>query len=324
MTIEMSGNKERIPLAAIVGPTAVGKTALALELAEKMGAEIVSADSRLLYRGMDIGTAKPSPEEQARVRHHLVDVANPNEVWSLEVFLRAAGTAIEDIWQRGRLPILTGGTGQYVRAILESWSGPKVPPNPQMRLALESWADEVTPAGLHERLRILDPLAAQAIEPNNLRRTVRALEVILSSGRLFSEQRRRDPNPYEVFLVGLWRPRQELYARIDRRIEDMVSGGFVDEVQALRSAGYSCELATFSAIGYQEMCAYLTGRLTLEDAITQMKRRTRNFVRRQANWFKMEDPNIHWFEAGKPDTVSQVEAAVRAWQNEKFSESKKT
>ncbi len=302
----------RLPAVAIVGPTGVGKTALAIQLARRLDAEIVSADSRLLYRGMDIGTAKPSPAERALVPHHLIDVADPDEVWSLAMYLSAAHRAIRQIHRRGRLPLIVGGTGQYLRSLCQGWRPPAVEPLPQLRQALENWARQITPAGLHQRLRALDPQAAEAIDPRNLRRTVRALEVILSSGVRVSQQRCQVRPPYRILQLGLTLPRAELYRRIDERIEQMIAAGLVDEVATLLQQGYSPELPSFSAIGYGEISAYLQGKISLDEAIRQMKRQTRIYVRRQANWFSPNDASILWFDAGAA-AAEQMEAVIRAW-----------
>ena len=302
----------RPPLVVIVGPTAVGKTEISIQLAERLAGEVVSADSRLFYRGMDVGTAKPAPSQRARVPHHLIDVADPDQVWSLALFQEAAYQAIAEIHARGRLPFLVGGTGQYVRAITDGWVIPKVGSNPRLRKALENWAAEVGPAGLYERLAVLDPKAAAKIDYRNLRRTVRALEVILRSGQPFSAQRRKESPPYRSLQVGLNRPRKELYARIDARIDSMLAEGLVEEVRELLSQGYSPDLPTLSAIGYREIVAYLKGKTSLQEAVKLIKRHSRQFVRRQANWFKEDDPNIHWFRV-KPDTVAEIERLVRSW-----------
>lgn len=298
------------PLVVIVGPTAVGKTEIALRLAERLGGEIISADSRLFYRGMDIGTAKPTSEEMARVPHHLVDVADPDETWSLAVFQQAAQQAIQAVHRSDRLPFLVGGTGQYMRAVMEGWEIPPQEPDTALREALERWAQEVGPDGLHARLAVVDPQAAEKIDPPNVRRTIRALEVVFRTGRKFSEQRLRSASPYSLLIVGLKRPRTELYQRVDQRIEAMLASGFLDEVRRLLEKGYSLDLPTMSAIGYREMVAHLQGEMTLEEAVTQMKRLTRRFVRHQANWFNERDPNIHWFEVG-PSTVAEIENLIR-------------
>ena len=301
-----------LQIVVLVGPTAVGKTALSLELAERLNAEIISADSRLFYRGMDLGTAKPTPQEQARVPHHLIDRIDPDQAWSLADFQYQARQAVAGIHSRGRLPLFVGGTGQYVRALTEGWQIPRLEAVPALRLALENWATEIGAEGLHTRLAVLDPIAAAKIDYRNLRRTIRALEVTLATGRPFSAQRRRGPSPYDVLVVGLARPRPELYARIDARIEAMFQAGLVTEVQRLLESGYSPDLPAFSAIGYREVIAYLSGELNLEEAVALIKRSTRIFVRRQANWFKPDDPQIHWYPAG-PEALDQVERLARDW-----------
>jgi tRNA dimethylallyltransferase len=299
------------PLVAIVGPTAVGKTEIAIQLAERVDGEIVSADSRLLYRGMDIGTAKPSVTDRARVPHHLIDVADPDEIWSLAVFQDAAQKAIADIHSRGKLPLLVGGTGQYLRAILEGWVPPKLEARPELRKALEDWANEIGKDGLHARLTRLDPDAARTIDPRNLRRTIRALEVIFSTGIKFSESRGRIGSLYRVIQIGLTRPRAELYRRIEDRIAAMLQEGWLDEVRSLIAKGYSAELPSMSAIGYGQLIRHLHGEITIDEARAEISHATRMFVRHQANWFKKNDPNNHWFEAGNVDPVPKMEKLVR-------------
>lgn len=302
------------PLIIIVGLTAVGKTEISIHLAEGLNGEIISADSRLYYRGMDIGTAKPSASDRERVPHHLIDVADPDQVWSLAKFLRAARQSIREIHARGRLPFLVGGTGQYIRAIVEGWQVPEVHPHPQLRAILEAWAGDVGPEGLHARLAILDPKAAAKIDPPNLRRTVRALEVILTTGKPFSTQKGRRPCPHRLFQLGLRRPRAEIYARVDARIQAMLDAGLVDETQKLLDQGYSPKLPPLSAIGYRQVIKYLNDEITLDEVVTQMKRITRRFVRHQANWFKDDDPNIHWVDAG-PDAVDKMVTSIRVFLN---------
>jgi tRNA dimethylallyltransferase len=294
----------------IVGPTAVGKTEVALRLAERLDGEIISADSRLFYRGMDIGTAKPTAEEQRRVPHHLVDVAEPDEPWSLAIFQRAAAEAIAGAHARGRLPFLVGGTGQYIQAVIHGWEIPPQEPDPALRQALERWGQVVGHEGLHRRLAVVDPEAAGKIDARNVRRTIRALEVVLRTGRRFSEQRLRSNSPYALLIIGLKRPRAELYQRVDQRIEGMLADGLVEEVRGLLERGYSPELPTLSAIGYREICAYLQGKMTLEEAVVQMKRLTRRFVRHQGAWFSEKDSSIHWFEMGE-GTVDEIEYRIR-------------
>ena len=298
-------------LVVIVGPTGVGKTEISISLAERVNAEIISADSRLFYRGMDIGTAKPTPEERARVPHHLIDVADPDDAWSLARFQRAAGSQIMEIHQRGNLPMLVGGTGQYVMAVVQGWQIPQVKPDPRLRQTLQGWSEEVGAEGLHQRLAVLDPDAAEKIDPSNLRRTIRALEVTLASGVRFSAQRGiSNQPPYQVLMLGLSRPRGELYRRIDQRVEQMLAAGFVDEVGGLLARGYPGDLPTFSAIGYRQVIDYLNGEISLEEAVLRIKRATRVYVRRQANWFKADDPSIHWFDI-HPGILAELEVAIQ-------------
>ena len=296
------------PLILIVGPTAVGKTELAIQRAEKLNGEIISADSRLFYRGMDIGTAKPSQEELARVPHYLIDIVNPDETLSLAVFQEKAKEIIADIHSRGKLPFLVGGTGQYVRAVTEGWTPPEVTADKKLRVELEKKDKE----WLHARLQLLDPEAAAKIDARNVRRTVRALEVILTTGRKFSEQRGQVESPYQLITIGLTRPRPELYQRVDERIDLMFANGLIEEVKRLLDAprGYSPSLPSMSALGYRECVSVVKGLLTEEQAKVEMRRVTRIFVRRQANWFKESDPNIMWFRV-KDGVIEEIEKYIR-------------
>ena len=301
---------QKPPLVLIVGPTAVGKTELALQLAERLNGEIVSADSRLFYCGMDIGTAKPSREEQARVPHHMIDIANPDEILSLAVFQQMTHKIIADIHAQNKLPFLVGGTGQYVRAVTEGWTPPEVKPDEHLRSELEKQKDENGIYWLHEKLKTLDPVAAEKIDARNYRRTIRALEVIMTTGKKFSEQRGQSDSPYQRVTIGLIRPRDELYARVDARIDSMFANGFLDEVKSLLAKGYSPTLPTMSAIGYRECVEVLEGKLKVEEAKQAIRRMTRIFVRRQANWFKESDPNILWFKV-EDGIVGEIEEQVR-------------
>jgi tRNA dimethylallyltransferase len=303
----MQSHKERLIL--IIGPTAVGKTALAIQLAERLNGEIVSADSRLFYRGMDIGTAKPTREEQNRVPHHLIDIADPDEILSLAVFQQKAHEAIADIHTRNKIPFLVGGTGQYIRAVAEGWTPPEVTADERLRGELERMKDKRGAGWLYEKLVELDPGAAEKIDPRNYRRTIRALEVILTTGRRFSEQRGQSESPYSLITIGLTRPRTELYERVDQRIDLMFAGGFLEEVKHLLAKGYSPSLPTMSAIGYREAVRVINGELSEEQAKAEMRRITRVFVRRQANWFKESDPNIRWFRV-EEGVVEEIQAFI--------------
>lgn len=280
-----------------------------MELAERLNGEIVSADSRLFYRGMDIGTAKPTREEQNRVPHHLIDIADPDEILSLAVFQQKAREAIADIHTRNKIPFLVGGTGQYIRAVTEGWTPPEVTPDERLRGELEKMKDKSGVYWLYEKLKNIDPGAAEKIDPRNYRRTIRALEVILTTGRRFSEQRGQSDSPYSLITIGLSRPRAELYERVDQRIEIMFASGFLEEVRSLLAKGYSPSLPTMSAIGYREGVRVINGEQSEEQAKAEMRRITRVFVRRQANWFKESDPNIRWFRV-EEGVVEEIQAFI--------------
>ncbi len=310
----MKNQKSKLPLIAIIGPTAVGKTEISLQLAERFNGEIISSDSRLFYRGMDIGTAKPSTEEMARVPHHLINVANPDEIWSLAKFQKAAQKAIADIRARGKLPFLVGGTGQFYRAVTEGWLPPEVKADKALRKELEKLEGEKGNVWLHAKLMMLDPIAGEKIDYRNVRRVVRALEVILTTGERFSSQRKqRGESPYDLLTIGLKRERPALYERVDLRIEQMFEAGLLDEVQNLLDAGYSADLPSMSALGYREAVSVLRGEMDVEEAKMLMRRSTRKFVRKQANWFKDDDDGIKWFDARDPQVYIQIEKKIAHW-----------
>jgi len=306
------GEEVHPPLIVVVGPTAVGKTAVSLRLASGLGGEVVSADSRLFYRGMDIGTAKPSPQERAQVAHHLVDIADPDQTVGLAEFQELAYAAIEDIHRRGGLPLLVGGTGQYVRAVVEGWRVPRVAPDPALRAELEVQAERDGPAALHARLQQLDPEAAARIDSRNVRRVVRALEVCLTTAQPFSMQRTRASRSYRTLQIGLTMERAALYERADRRLDAMIAAGLEAEVRSLVARGYGFHLPAMSGLGYLQFKPYFEGQATREEAIAEIRRATRRFIRHQYNWFRLSDPAICWFDVLQSTPV-EIEAQVRAW-----------
>lgn len=289
-----------VPLLVLVGPTAAGKSCLAFALAESVGGEIVVADSMQVYRGLDIGTGKPSADERCRIPHHLLDLVDPDQPFTAADYARLAAAAITDIRARGRLPIMVGGTGLYVRALFRGlFDGPgEITP---LRETLRQEATRVGVAALHRRLEILDPEAAAAIHPNDLFRIVRALEVSTVSHRPISAlraeaRRRHKPVPGPVLRFGLERNRQELYQRIDARAEEMMARGLLEEVQGLLGRGYSSALKPLRAIGYRHMIEYLKGLTTLDGAVVSLKRDTRRYAKRQLTWFRHEN-DIEWLHA---------------------------
>ena len=302
----------RVHVLAIVGPTAVGKTALGVRVGRALGGEIVSADSRQIYRQMDIGTAKATPAEQAAVPHHLIDVVSPDESLTLAHYQALASRAIEEIWSRGRLPILVGGTGLYVRALLEGWTIPQAPPDEALRARLEREAEVHGAEALHRRLAAVDPEAAARIDARNVRRVIRALEIHAQTGSPASRLQRREPPDWAVLRIGLTMPRAALYARIDARIEAMMAEGLEEEVRALLARGYGLELPAMSGLGYRQIGMYLRGEIDREEGVALIKRHTRRFVRQQYSWFRLDDPAIHWYDARDLD-LDAVLGAVRAF-----------
>jgi len=288
------------PLVAIVGPTATGKSGLALELCQTLNGEIISADSRQVYRYMDIGTAKPTEEEQALVPHHLIDVVNPDDDFSLALYQSNALEAINDIQHRGKTAFLVGGSGLYVWALLEGWRVPQVPPDLTLRRELEARARVEGGEKLYDELREIDPAAAERIDPRNVRRVIRALEVGLQ-GTPFSQLQVKHPFVDSV-IIGLTTERANLYRRIDDRVDNMIEKGLADEVKGLVARGYGFDLPSMSGLGYKQIGLYLQDKTDLPAAIQQIKFDTHSFARHQYNWFRLKDKRINWFEAEEGTT----------------------
>ncbi len=281
---------------AIVGPTGIGKSNLAIKLAQEFEGEIVNADSRQIYRYMDIGTAKPSPEERALVRHHVIDIINPDESFSLAQFQDLVFKTIEDILQRGKLPFLVGGSGLYVRSVIEGWQTPKVPPDVKFRKQLEQRARAGETMTIYEELKKLDPDATRNIDPRNVRRVIRALEVMHVAQVPFSSLQVKRTPPFQILMIGLTANREELYRRTDCRVDAMIERGLIDEVKNLVRLGYDIDLPAMSGIGYRQIGEYLEGKIDLESAIYRIKVETHRFIRHQYNWFRLSDARIKWFD----------------------------
>ncbi len=281
-------------LVAVVGPTAAGKSALALALAQRFGGEVVNADSRQVYRGMDVGTAKPSPETRSLLPHHLYDIADPADAYSLALYRRDALTTLEAIWARAEFAWLVGGTGQYVWALLEAWQVPDVAPQPPLRAELAAVAERDGPETLHARLRAVDPEAADRIDARNVRRVIRALEVYEVTGRPITNWQKKGVPDFDFRILGVQCEEKEVIWRINRRTEAMFATGLVDETQALLDAGVPPDASALSSIGYAEALRELRGEITRDKAIELTKRSTKRLARRQRQWFRPQDPRIAW------------------------------
>lgn len=272
-------------LVAVAGPTAVGKTRLGIELGLRFGGEVVNADSRSFYRSMDVGVAKPDLAERRGVPHHLIDILDPADEMSLAVYQERAMAAIAEIVSRGRLPLLVGGTPLYVNAVVEGWRIPRVPPDPAFRARLEAEAEAVGLPALTARLAAVDPVAA-ARSGANLRRVIRALEVYEATGVPMSAQEGKGPRPFETLELGLTMPRDALYAAVDRRVDDQIARGLVEEVRGLLDAELSPDAPAMSALGYRQLVPYLRGEVSLAEAVARIKADTHRYVRHQETWLR--------------------------------------
>jgi tRNA dimethylallyltransferase len=283
-------------LVAVVGPTGIGKSRLALHLAQLLDGEIVSADSRQVYRYMDIGTAKPDSEKLSLVPHHLINIANPGDSLSLSRYQALAYQVIRDIQNRQKIPFLVGGSGLYIWAVLEGWKIPQVPPDFEFRKYLEEKAVNRGIDELYRELMEVDPAAAQKIDHRNVRRVIRALEVYRKTGTPFSQVQGKETPPFDAFIIGLTADREELYRRIDLRVDEMMKQGLIAEVEKLVNMGYDFNLAAMSGIGYRQIGMLLRSELTLAEAVQQIKFETHRFARHQYAWFRLKDKRIHWFD----------------------------
>ena len=300
------------PLLVIVGPTAVGKSSLALHLASRFTGEVINADSRQVYRGMEIGTVAPSQADRALTPHHLYGVINPADGFSLAQFIPLATQTIQGVQDRHGLPILVGGTGQYINGLVQGWTTPRVPPNPALRERLEAMLASDGVETLAAQLDALDPTVAARVDLRNPRRVIRAIEVAEATGASADTSLEQTP-PYNTFIIGLTTPsRADLHRRIDDRVDAMVAGGWLAEVRSLLNQGYSADLPAMSSMGYRELVQHLTGELALEEAVRLIKVAHHRLARHQYTWFKATDPRIHWLTIGV-EYMDKAEEAVRGW-----------
>ena len=293
----MESNSRILPkLIAIVGPTGIGKTALSEQIIRYIDSEIVSIDSRQIYRNMDIGTAKPKPYLLNTIPHHLINIVDPIDDFSITDFLQSAKASIEDIISRGKTPLLVGGTGQYFWSLIENWTIPSVPPNPELRKKFEQIANEYGAEHLFEELKSIDVEATKIIDSRNIRRVIRALEVGITGNKKWSELRSKDPVLYDPFIIGLTKERTILYRNVDSRIDQMLLEGWIEEVRLLKNNNIDLTYSSMSSLGYDEIYRYISGEVSINDATEKIKINTHRFIRSQYNWFRISDTRIHWFD----------------------------
>ncbi|WP_232699967.1 tRNA (adenosine(37)-N6)-dimethylallyltransferase MiaA [Brevibacillus daliensis] len=293
-------------LVVIVGPTAVGKTALSLTLAQHFNGEIISGDSMQVYRQMDIGTAKATEEERSLIPHYMIDIMEPDEEFSVAIFQAKARQLISEINHRGKLPFIVGGTGLYIQSVTHSYQFSEADQDPELRDRLQLFADTEGVEALHRRLREHDPITADRLHPNDVRRVIRAIEIYELTGKRMSDhQHQAAYSPYNLKIIGLTMERSKLYERVNHRVDLMIEAGLVEEVRQLLDLGYSPDLLAMQGLGYKELIPYLYGEITLDKAISDIKQRTRHFAKRQLTWFRRM-PEISWYDLTEPESHEQV------------------
>lgn len=300
---------------AVVGATATGKTALGIALATHFNGEVVNADSRLFYRGMDIGTAKPSPSERRDVPHHLVDILDPQASYSLSEFLKTATEAITDINLRGKIPVVVGGSGQYMWGLLEGWRVPEIAPNPALRAKLQNQLESEGIESLQDRLRETGARGIERVETLNPRRLIRAIERAVATGDAMGGASKSDSPPFDALVIGLKAPREVLHARVECRIDQMLDAGWQEEVRKLRQSGVNREMPSMSAIGYRQLFDFIENRESWEKVREAILIGNRRLIGAQHNWFKPSDARISWFDITVDDFVGDINRTVRHWLN---------
>lgn len=283
-------------LIAIVGPTGSGKSDLAVRLAKSYDGEVINADSRQLYRFLDIGVAKPNISDRGGIPHHLFDIINPDRDFNLADYQKLAQGIIRSVQSQKKLPFLVGGSGLYVWSVIEGWQIPQVPPNWELRQEMEKMAESAGPEILYQRLVSVDPVAAEQIGLHNVRRVIRALEIRLSGRANCGESKRKQPPPYHILVIGLTTERKTLYERVDLRIDKMIEIGLIDEVCSILAKGYAHDTPALKSVGYKEVISHLMGEMDLIETIERIKAETHRLVRHQNNWFRLDDTRIHWLD----------------------------
>ena len=304
----MNSLSEKPKIIVVCGPTAIGKTTVGIHLADKFSGEIIGADSMQIYRHMDIGTAKPTPEERRRVPHHMVDIADPDEDFDAVQYSERARMTIADLYRQGRMPFAVGGTGLYIKAMLHGLFRSE-PVDPKIRSRLRQELEQGGSSRLYRRLQQIDPDAAGHVHPNDSYRILRALETIESSDKSISKHHQDhgfEDEPFNTLKIGLRKDRKKLYDRIDQRVDSMIQTGLVEEVKKLLAMGYAAELKSMQSIGYRHVVGYLEGSLPWDECLRMLKRDTRRFAKRQFTWFGA-DPQIKWYE---PNQLDQIFDAV--------------
>jgi tRNA dimethylallyltransferase len=286
----------KTPLLVIVGPTAAGKTNTAIEIAAKLSGEVISADSRQIYRYMDIGTAKPSLAERKGIPHYLIDIVDPDADFSVANFQPMAQKIINQIWEKGKLPMLVGGTGLYISAVIDAYNFSNLPANPEFRHQMRKLALDKGKHYIWHKLQSIDPVTAERLHPNDVKRIIRALEVYNFTGRTLGswEQEQPQESPYNLLIIGITRERSHLYEAINRRVDKMMEMGLIEEVHRLLKMGYSPTLNSMQGLGYKELIPYINGEISLAEAVEILKRDTRRFAKRQLTWFR-RDKRVNWF-----------------------------
>ncbi|MBP1931585.1 tRNA (adenosine(37)-N6)-dimethylallyltransferase MiaA [Ammoniphilus resinae] len=300
-------------LLVLVGPTAVGKTALSVKLAHSLDGEVISGDSIQVYKGMDIGTAKITVEEMDGIVHHLIDILEPDETFSVNEFQKHSRRLITEINQRGKLPMIVGGTGLYIQSVIYDYQFSKASQNQELRDQLEAFAACEGKEALHKRLAEIDPVTASRLHPNDVKRIVRAIEIYQQTGTSMAEyQQRSSVSPYQLCLIGLTMERSQLYERINHRVDLMIEQGLIEEVQSLLKRGYNLSYSSMQAIGYKEIIAYLEGNLSKEESIELLKKNSRHFAKRQLTWFRSMK-EIHWFEVAASSNGAELVENIRSF-----------